>query len=35
MVNAEFKMVFYNQNDAVGLVLAYNFKMSNGGVLAL
>lgn len=35
MVNTEFRMIFYNQNDRLGLVQGYNFEMSNTGVLRL
>lgn len=35
MVNTQFKMMFYNQNDEAGLVVTYDFQMSNAGVLNL
>jgi hypothetical protein len=34
MINTEFKLAFYNQNADLGLILTYNFELSNTGVLS-
>ena len=34
MVSTEFKIAFYNQNANLGIILTYNFAMSNAGVLS-
>jgi len=33
MVETEFKMAFFNQNDKLGMILSYNFYMRNSGDL--
>lgn len=35
MVNTEFKMAFYNQNDELGVILTYNFFLSNSGAISI
>ena len=34
MVSTEFKLAFYNQNANLGIILTYNFALSNAGVLS-
>ena len=34
MINTEFKLAFYNQNADLGIILTYNFALSNTGVLS-
>ena len=33
MINTEFKIAFYNQNDDLGIILTFNFFVSNSGVI--
>lgn len=34
MITTEFKLAFYNQNDDLGIILTYEFALSNTGVLS-